>query len=57
MVRSKQATHKLKKQFYTDNRDSILKRDKQRCSTDQAYWEVEIEQARQKSQERYDNNG
>jgi hypothetical protein len=30
----------LKKQYYTNNRDSILKRKKQRYSTDQAYREV-----------------
>ena len=56
MVRSKQAARKLKKQYYTDNRDSNLKREKQRYSTDQAYREVKIERAKQKIKERYHND-
>ena len=56
MVRSKQAIRKLKKQYYTNNRDSILKREKQRYSTDQAYREVKIERAKQKIKELYHND-
>ena len=52
MVRSKQAIRKLKKEYYTNNRDSNLKRKKQRYSTDQAYREVIIERAK----ERYGND-
>ena len=40
MVNSKEATRKLKKQYYKKNRDSISKRKKQRYSTDLAYREV-----------------
>jgi hypothetical protein len=47
MVKSKQATRKLKKQYYTNNRDSILKREKQMYSADQAYREVKIEREKQ----------
>ena len=48
MVRSKQAIRNLKKQYYTNNRDSILKREKQRYSSDQAHREVKIERAKQR---------
>jgi hypothetical protein len=51
MVKSKQAKRKLKKQYYTKNRDSILKREKERYSTDQAYQEVTIERANRNSRD------
>jgi hypothetical protein len=36
--------------------ESNIKKEKQRYSTDQVYWEVKIETAKQKSKERYDND-
>ena len=56
MVRSKQAIRKLKKEYYTNNRDSNLKRKKQRYSTDQAYREVIIERAKENSKMCYHND-
>ena len=56
MVSIKQARRKLKKEYYQKNRDSILKTEKQRYSTDQAYREVKIETAKQKIKERYGND-
>jgi hypothetical protein len=56
MVSIKQAIHKLKKQYYTNNRDSNLKRKKQRYSTDQAYRELIIERAKQNSKMCYLND-
>ena len=52
MVSIKQATRKLKKQYYQKNRNSILKREKQRYSTDQAYRDSKIDSDKQ----RYYNN-
>ena len=56
MVSSKQVRRKLKKQYYIKNRDSILKREKERYLTNQLYREVEIHRAKQNIKKRYQND-